>query len=452
MGYAFNPFTGNFDNTGTPFTLDIGDSITSASANRLLYTDDSANLANTHWATDNTSYFGGTVTGAYIGAAGFTGPRLEMLNLSGVGQPNAMAFSVNNANGSLFFVDTNTLTSYLGFQFDIATAANRAFTIGLANGIASSPEFKVTTSKVEYNVKIDMNNKKIEELATPTATTDAATKAYVDGIIPDQTGSSGKFLTTNGSAVSWGTVTATPAGSDTQVQFNDSGAFAGDAGLTWNKTSNILTSTSGYRMGSGSANNIGDSDGNGNLYFDGNAAHLYGYSAINFRDGSGQFASFDRARMAHGSQGTNTSPLGGGNLDEGARFGEYITAYAGKGFGMTYSQRVDASANNDIIAGVYAAPNMQVGSYTGVKAYGMLFANLQAATVGMAFVAHASQSANVFEVQNSSLSTIFAVAKNGAIKPASLADSVAENSTIYYSTDASKLVFKDSGGTVNNLY
>lgn len=37
----------------------------------------------------------------------------------------------------------------------------------------------------------------------------------------------------------------TPGGSNTQVQFNDSSAFGGDAGLTYNKTSNVLTLTSG---------------------------------------------------------------------------------------------------------------------------------------------------------------------------------------------------------------
>jgi hypothetical protein len=32
----------------------------------------------------------------------------------------------------------------------------------------------------------------------------------------------------------------TPGGSDTQVQFNDGGAFAGDADLTWNSSTNVL--------------------------------------------------------------------------------------------------------------------------------------------------------------------------------------------------------------------
>jgi len=40
----------------------------------------------------------------------------------------------------------------------------------------------------------------------------------------------------------------------------------------------------------------------------------------------------------------------------------------------------------------------------------------------------------------------------GCFLPVSLADASAPNNSIYYSTTASKLVYKDSGGTVNNLY
>lgn len=48
---------------------------------------------------------------------------------------------------------------------------------------------------------------------------------------------------------------------------------------------------------------------------------------------------------------------------------------------------------------------------------------------------------NAFEVRN-----------DGTFKPVSLADSVASNNSIYYSTDQSKLVYKDASGTVNDLY
>lgn len=40
----------------------------------------------------------------------------------------------------------------------------------------------------------------------------------------------------------------TPGGSDTQVQFNDSGSFGGDAGFTYNKTTDIATLTGGLNI------------------------------------------------------------------------------------------------------------------------------------------------------------------------------------------------------------
>jgi hypothetical protein len=70
--------------------------------------------------------------------------------------------------------------------------------------------------------------------------TTAPTAAIADGTI-------GQVLTTDGNGglsfttVSGGGGSGTPGGSATQVQFNDSGSFGGDAGMTYNKTSNALT-------------------------------------------------------------------------------------------------------------------------------------------------------------------------------------------------------------------
>lgn len=64
----------------------------------------------------------------------------------------------------------------------------------------------------------------------------------------------------------------------------------------------------------------------------------------------------------------------------------------------------------------------------------------------------AGQTADLHQFVDGSNTVLAAVAKNGAFKPASLADANAENNTLYYSTDAGKLVYKDGGGVVNNLY
>lgn len=56
-------------------------------------------------------------------------------------------------------------------------------------------------------------------------------------------GTTGHFLKTLGAGANpaWAAVSATPGGSDTHVQFNDGGAFGGEAGLVYNKTTDALT-------------------------------------------------------------------------------------------------------------------------------------------------------------------------------------------------------------------
>lgn len=66
-----------------------------------------------------------------------------------------------------------------------------------------------------------------------------------------------------------------------------------------------------------------------------------------------------------------------------------------------------------------------------------------------------SKGSNTTVIGNSSTTEAWIYGKlipSGAIQPASISDASAPNNSLYYSTTASKLVFKDSGGNVNNLY
>jgi hypothetical protein len=62
--------------------------------------------------------------------------------------------------------------------------------------------------------------------------------------LPSGMGTNGQVLTTDSVQTYWSTVSGgggSPGGSDTQIQFNDSSSFGGDADLVWNKTTNALT-------------------------------------------------------------------------------------------------------------------------------------------------------------------------------------------------------------------
>lgn len=65
------------------------------------------------------------------------------------------------------------------------------------------------------------------------------------------TGTAGQVLKSAGPGANsyWGDLSAGVAGSDTQVQFNDAGNLAGDAGLTYNKTTDTLTVAGAVNVG-----------------------------------------------------------------------------------------------------------------------------------------------------------------------------------------------------------
>jgi hypothetical protein len=91
----------------------------------------------------------------------------------------------------------------------------------------------VTTSSNDYSISITNGG--------------AFTAALNDLTDVDTTGVlNGQFLSYNAGSAAWVPTTGsggggTPGGSDTQVQFNNAGAFGGDAGLTYNSATDTLT-------------------------------------------------------------------------------------------------------------------------------------------------------------------------------------------------------------------
>lgn len=49
-------------------------------------------------------------------------------------------------------------------------------------------------------------------------------------------------------------------------------------------------------------------------------------------------------------------------------------------------------------------------------------------------------------------STVFTIRSDGTIRPVELADAAAPNNSLYFSTTQNKLVYKDNGGVVHDLW
>jgi len=95
------------------------------------------------------------------------------------------------------------------------------------------------------NILVQSNGGPLPISQGGTGETSAATA--INALVPAQTGNTGKVLTTDGSVVSWqtgGGGGGTPAGSDTQIQFNDAGTFGASSNFTINKATGALNAVS----------------------------------------------------------------------------------------------------------------------------------------------------------------------------------------------------------------
>lgn len=182
------------DTVGTAYTFTLPDN--DGTPDYYLKTDGSGT---TSWAAVSASPGGSTNQIQYNGGGTFAGAAVTT---------DGTNLYVSSA-AELRFGDTDN-SNYVGFAASSTVAGNRSYilpdTIGTAGQVL-----------------------KIASLPTPTANSASLTWAN------DETGGAG----------------ASPGGSDTFVQFNDGGLFGGDAGLTYNKTTDVLSVTGAVNVATG---------------------------------------------------------------------------------------------------------------------------------------------------------------------------------------------------------
>ncbi len=230
---------------------------TGAGVLTFLATPSSANLAGA--LTDETG------SGAAVFA---TSPTLvtPTLGVASATSVNKVALTAPTTSATLTIADGKTLTAnnsltLAGTDATVMTFPGVSATIpgvGVANTFSAAQTFTSAAPQLTLGVNATtlgsikfFGNTSGDLTLSPAAAAGTAsvvtlpgrsgTVAYTSGTLTS--GNCAKFdasgnIVDNGATCGGG---GTPGGSDTQVQFNDGGAFGGDSGLVFNKTANALT-------------------------------------------------------------------------------------------------------------------------------------------------------------------------------------------------------------------
>jgi hypothetical protein len=197
----------------------------------------------------------------------------------------------------------------------------------------------------------------------------------------------------------------TPGGGDTQIQYNNAGAFAGD----------------------------------GTFYRGTNAQGIVFRQRTNAYDQS-------LTVIGHAGEGTGGS-IGFASDDYAGGYGPIGASIGGSSGGNFVGQfrRADFYHYPDAAGMVWDL----IDSST---SYPTLTVTTGPAKIAQIVKLAAGQSANAIEFRDSADAVLSAIDAKGAFKPVSQADSAAANGTLYYSSTVSKLAYKDASGVVNALY
>lgn len=148
-------------------------------------------------------------------------------NVTGILPPSATEHTINSQTGTSYSV----VDGDRGKLIAQSNASAVAYTLPSAAGAGFDAGWYVAIqNRGAGTVTITPTTSTIDGAASLNLTQNQGVWIFSDGT---------NYFTQRG--IGGGGGGGTPGGSDTQVQFNDSAAFGGDAGLTYNKTTDVLT-------------------------------------------------------------------------------------------------------------------------------------------------------------------------------------------------------------------
>lgn len=275
---------------------------------------------------------------------------------------NTMTFAGNlviantiNANGS---VGVNAATSY----------STQAFDQVLTTGGPGKNVYWATPAYVNLNASYTYSNTFIFQ----------NTVSHAGPLILDNTlvangysGASGQILASNGSGVYWQTLSATAAGQNTYVQFNDSGLNGGAAGFTFNKSTNAVNMSGTLYLGTGTINSTSYSgSANNSTYLNGIASSLYvntsGTYTLSGGITFGGTTTFTAGISAGGTQGTAGNVLASNGTGVAPYWTTAVTSVSASSpltaTGTTASPTINHSTSG-VSASSYTMANITVDAY-----------------------------------------------------------------------------------------